>query len=103
MARSDQEERVVYVERERGGSGLGALLIGVAIGAGAALLLAPMTGEETRARLKREARKATRRAKDLVEDLTETVAERVEDTIDEARRVFDDTRRGMSGERTPRN
>lgn len=103
MARSEQEERVVYVERERGGSGLGALLIGVVIGAGAALLLAPMTGEETRARLKREARKATRRAKDFVEDISETVAERMEDTIDEARRVFDDTRHGMSGDRTSRD
>ena len=48
------DERVVIVEREGNGSGLGALLLGLAIGAGAALLLAPESGEAMRARIRRE-------------------------------------------------
>jgi gas vesicle protein len=52
------------------GFGLG-LLIGAVLGAGAALLLAPASGEQTRKRLKREARRAYVRGADAVEDAWE--------------------------------
>ena len=39
-------------------NGIGMLLLGLAIGAGAALLFAPASGDETRERLQREARRA---------------------------------------------
>ncbi len=47
--------------------GLG-LLIGAVLGAGTALLLAPASGDETRRRLRREARRAYVRGTDAVED-----------------------------------
>ena len=70
------DDRMVIVERESGGSGLGALLLGLVIGAGAALLLAPESGEAMRARIRRETRRATSRAKEYVDDACpdETVA-----------------------------
>ena len=46
------------------------------LGAAAALLWAPASGEETRARLKREARRARERAMELKDDLTEQVTVR---------------------------
>lgn len=52
------------------GFGLG-LLIGAIVGAGAALLLAPASGADTRKRLRREARRAYVRGTDAAEDLWE--------------------------------
>ena len=49
------------------GFGLG-LLIGALVGAGAALLLAPATGDDTRKRLRREARRAYLRGSNVLED-----------------------------------
>ncbi|MBL0170756.1 MAG: YtxH domain-containing protein [Gemmatimonadaceae bacterium] len=49
------------------GFGLG-LLIGALVGAGAALLLAPASGDDTRKRLRREARRAYLRGSDVLED-----------------------------------
>ncbi|MFY7921285.1 MAG: YtxH domain-containing protein, partial [Gemmatimonas sp.] len=59
-------------------TGIGMLLLGLALGAGAALLFAPASGRETRERLSREARRAGRRVKDLTEELGDTVADQVE-------------------------
>ncbi len=80
MGRYDDydDERVVIVERDNGGSnGLGALLLGMAIGAGAALLLAPESGEAMRARIRREAKRATTRARELVDEVSDEVSETV--------------------------
>ena len=49
------------------GFGLG-LLIGALVGAGAALLLAPAAGNDTRKRLRREARRAYLRGTNVLED-----------------------------------
>ncbi|MDQ6612257.1 MAG: YtxH domain-containing protein [Gemmatimonadota bacterium] len=79
------DDQVVVVERD-GGMGVGAFALGLAIGAAAALLWAPASGEETRARLKREARRASERARalggDVAQQFTER-AERVRDVVDE--------------------
>ena len=62
-----------YVIVEKRGGGIGSLLIGLAIGAGAALLFAPQSGEETRRVIARRAQDA---AQDFVEDLSGTVGEK---------------------------
>ncbi len=49
------------------GFGVG-LLIGALVGAGAALLLAPTSGNETRKRLRREARRAYLKGGEVLED-----------------------------------
>jgi gas vesicle protein len=80
------DERVVIIERDNGGSSVGLLLLGLAVGAGAALLLAPASGAETRERLSREARRASQRVKDLTDELGEKLADQVE----QARHAVDD-------------
>ena len=81
MARHEEydDDRVVVIERD-GGVGMGTFLLGLAIGAGAALLFAPASGEETRARLQDEARRAGKRVKDMTDEFTDELTDRVERT-----------------------
>src|SRR4029453_14617033 len=76
--------------------GVGSFLIGVAIGAAAALLLAPQSGVETRRDLRRGARRARRAAQNIAGDLSTKVSDtfeqardRVEHGIDNARQAID--------------
>jgi gas vesicle protein len=85
----DEPYREPYVVVERQEAGVGSFILGLALGAGVALLLAPQSGEETRQSIARRARRAQEAAQDLVEDMSGVVAEkfhdvrgRVEDTID---------------------
>lgn len=82
MARYDEydDDRVVVIERENGTSGIGTFLLGLAIGAGAALLFAPASGAETRQRLQDEARRAGRKVKDMTDEFGDKVADSVEKT-----------------------
>ncbi len=82
MARHEEydDDRVVIVERDGGSSSMGTFLLGLAIGAGAALLFAPASGEETRARLQEEARRAGKRVKDMTDEFTDELTDRVERT-----------------------
>ena len=86
-ARGEEEEHSPPVERPRGSSfrrvvdwervglvGAG-LLIGAVVGAGAALLLAPGSGQETRTAIMRKARFAQHRAGDAWDDLAAELAE----------------------------
>jgi gas vesicle protein len=73
------EEPYLIVERESGSSGAGALLLGLAVGAGLALLLAPQSGEETRRSIARRARRASEAAQDFVGDVSGTVADKFQD------------------------
>ncbi|MEW6721059.1 MAG: YtxH domain-containing protein [Thermodesulfobacteriota bacterium] len=63
----------------------GALLVltGVVLGAGAALLLAPQSGEDTRRDISRSAKKARRMVEGAAEDFAETVSGMV-DSIEES-------------------
>ena len=70
-------EPVVIVEKSE--AGVGSFLIGLALGAGVALLLAPQSGEETRRELARRARRAQDAAKDFVEDVSGTVADKFQE------------------------
>ncbi len=77
MSRQDEydDERVVVIKRDGGSVGAGMMLLGLAIGAGAALLFAPASGEETRERLQREARRAGRRVKAMTNEFGETITD----------------------------
>jgi len=80
MRRVDfDDEPAVIIERHSGG--VGSFLLGVAIGAAAALLLAPQSGEATRRDLRRGARRARRTAQNIAGDL----GTKVSDTFDQAR------------------
>ena len=62
MAEQSGSEPTVVVERRSGG-GIGLFILGVAVGAGIALLLAPQSGAETRQDLRRGARRLRRKAR----------------------------------------
>lgn len=65
----------------RSGGGIGIFVLGVAIGAGLALLYAPQTGEETRKTVTRGARRLRRKAGELAEtaqDAARTTRESLE-------------------------
>ena len=95
MRRLDyDDEPAVIIERHSGG--VGSFLLGVTIGAVAALLLAPQSGEATRRDLRRGARRARRAAQDMAGDLSTKVSDtfdqardRVEHGIDSARQAID--------------
>lgn len=83
------DERVVVVKRS---SGISPFLIGLAVGAGLALLFAPHSGAETRRKLARGARRMRSAAAGAVDDVSERVGEtfaaareRVAEQIDSAR------------------
>ena len=95
MRRLDyDDEPAVIIERHSGG--VGSFLLGVTIGAVAALLLAPQSGEATRRDLRRGARRARRAAQNMAGDLGTKVSDtfeqargRVEHGIDTARQAID--------------
>ncbi|HKN57288.1 MAG TPA: YtxH domain-containing protein [Gemmatimonadaceae bacterium] len=66
-----------YVIIEKQDSVIGPFLLGIALGAGVALLFAPQSGEETRRGMARSARRAQNAAQDFVEDVSDTVADKV--------------------------
>ena len=95
--------REPYVIVERREPGIGSFLVGVALGAGVALLLAPQSGEETRREIARRARRAQDAAQDFVEDVTGTVADKfqevratVEERIEATLDAVDDKKRRVS-------
>ena len=95
--------REPYVIVEKRDAGVGSFLIGVALGAGVALLLAPQSGEETRRVIGRRARRAQDAAQDFVEDVSGTVADKfqevrasVEERIEATLEAVDDKKRRVS-------
>ena len=92
--RHHDDEPYVIVEKHEGS--VGSLLLGVAIGAGLALLFAPRSGQETRAEIRARARRAQDAARDLATGVTDTVVDtyhdarqQVEDRIDAAREAIE--------------
>jgi gas vesicle protein len=97
MTHGRDDKPVIIIERSSGG--VGGFFVGLLIGAGAALLFAPQSGEETREQLRDRGRKirddAKARAEDLqerIEDGYERVKQRVEDGVDAARESFKERR-----------
>jgi len=92
-----------YVIVEKQDIGIGAFVIGALLGAGAALLFAPQTGEETRAGIARSARRAQGAAQDFVSDVSDTVANKfqevratVEDRIEATLDAVDQRKRRVT-------
>jgi gas vesicle protein len=92
-----------YVIVEKRETGIGPFLVGIALGAGAALLFAPQTGEETRRGIARSARRAQDAAQDFVGEVSGTVADKfnevrasVEERIEATLDAVDDKRRRVS-------
>ena len=95
--------REPYVIIERREAGIGSFLVGAALGAGLALLLAPQSGEETRREIARRARRAQDAAQGFVEDVSGTVADKfqevratVEERIEATLDAVDDKKRRVS-------
>lgn len=90
----DDEEPYVVIEKQSGT--LSSFFVGVAIGAGLALLFAPQSGQDTRRGLQRRARRARRAARRMADDVTDTVVDtfqdarrKVEERIDTARQAIE--------------
>jgi gas vesicle protein len=103
MSDYDWDEDEPYVVIEQKEAGIGSFLLGLAVGAGLALLFAPRSGEETRRDLQRRARQVGDQAQDLVSELTESVGnsiqqakDKVETRIDAARDAVELKRRQVS-------
>ena len=99
----DEDYPAPYVIVEKGESGIGPLLLGIALGAGAALLFAPQSGEETRRGIARSARRAQDAAQDFVEDVSGTVSDKfrevrasVEERIEATHEAVDDRKRRVT-------
>jgi gas vesicle protein len=97
------ERPYVIIERRDAGAGIGTFIVGLALGAGVALLLAPQTGEETRRAVARRARRAQEAAQDFVEDVSGTVADKfnqvratVEERIDATFEAVDAKKRQVT-------
>lgn len=71
---ADGNGESVVIERKSGG-GTGVFLLGLAIGAGLALLFAPQSGEDTRAALARNSRKARRKTRRFIDSARDSAAE----------------------------
>jgi len=96
MSRHRFDDDQPYIVVERRSDSVGPFLIGLALGAGAALLLAPKSGAATRRDIKRRALRVRRAAENAAADATDAVMDtfqdarrRVEDQIDSARHVID--------------
>lgn len=92
MSNSHSDQPVVIVERSE--SGLGGFLLGLAVGAGVALLLAPRTGEETRRQLKNTGRRLRAAASEKAEGFQDAMGggyERTRDRIEEGLESARDT------------
>jgi len=92
MSRNEQLDDDPYVVIEKKGGSIAPFLVGLAVGAGLALLFAPQSGAETRRFIRRRARRAAETMRATAEDLGDSVRDkvdhvkhRVEDTIDHAR------------------
>jgi gas vesicle protein len=99
----DFDEDGPYVVVEKNSGSLSSFMIGLAIGAGVALLFAPQSGEETRAGIRRKARQARDAAQDAVTGAADKVVgtfdearQRVEDQIDRARQAVIDRKEQVS-------
>jgi gas vesicle protein len=95
----DDEDDGPYVVIEKRSGGIGSFVLGLAVGAGIALLLAPQSGEATRRGLTRRARSVRDAAENAVADVGETVQDtfaaarqRVEEKIGEARDAIETKR-----------
>jgi gas vesicle protein len=84
-----------YVVIERDEPGIGTFLLGALVGAGAALLFAPRSGEATRRLIGERARQAGDTMRDAVEDVTDQVSARVAEVRDRVAEQVDEAREAV--------
>lgn len=103
---SDQDD-LPYIVIERRGGSIGAFIWGAVIGAGAALLFAPRSGEETREeilsgvqRLKDRAEETVRNVQDTVTETIGGVRDEVGGRLDAAKEAFEAGRQAARETRT---
>jgi len=96
MSRYDFDDDDRYVVIENHSAGAGPFLVGLAVGAGLALLFAPRSGEATRRDIKRRAMRVRRAAEQVASDVADTVTDsfndarrKVEEKLDAAREAVD--------------
>jgi gas vesicle protein len=94
---SDNDEPRVIVEKRS--AGIGMLLIGLAVGAGVALLFAPQSGAETRRRLARGARRIRRVAEDAADDVSTEVKEKIDSARERVSEHVDTARELLTAKR----
>ncbi len=78
--RDHDETPYIVIEKETGG-GMGAFVLGALVGAGLALLFAPMSGEETQ----QEIRSRALRLRDQAEERVKDAQRQLEQRLDQAR------------------
>ncbi len=91
-----EDRPVIVVERS---SGVGAFLFGAALGAVAALLLAPQSGEEIRRVIGERGRRVRDRASEAADELTERVEEGYENAKQRFEDGFETVREGLTERR----
>ena len=103
MSRYEYEDFEPHVVIEKHEPGIGPFLLGIAIGAGVALLFAPRSGAATRRSLRRRALRVRRAAEDVMTEATENVSDsfqdarrKVEERLDSAREAIDVKRRQVN-------
>ncbi len=79
MSNYDWEDGDAYVVIERREAGIGSFIIGLAVGAGIALLFAPRTGEATRRDIQRSAQRMGDQAQNLVTGVADSVSQTIQD------------------------
>lgn len=94
---SHDERAVVVVERT---SGVGSFLLGILIGAGAALLLAPQSGEETRRTIRERGERLRQRVGDTAEEWQEKVEEGYEHAKQRFEEGYETVRRSVAEKRS---
>ena len=85
-------EPYIVIERDRNG-GFGSFILGALVGAGLALLLAPQSGEETQADIKKQARRFRAQAEERVR----AAQEELEGRLDQARAGVESRMEGVRG------
>jgi gas vesicle protein len=78
VARHEYEDDEPYVVIEKHSGDFGSFILGAALGAGIALLLAPKSGVQTRRELRKQVKRARSAAEDMVQGVTERVSDRFE-------------------------
>lgn len=98
-----EDDDAPYVVVEQRSSGVGPLLLGIALGTGIALLFAPQSGVDTRRSIRRKAMQARDAVAEVVDEVAATVTEgigrardSVEDGLESARDSVDMKKRQIS-------
>jgi gas vesicle protein len=93
----DDDDRYVVIEKDSGG--VGTFLLGLAIGAGLALLFAPRSGLQTRQAIAGGARRARRAATDTVTGVADKVTETFENARERVESQIERTRDAIETKR----